>query len=366
MSQSHCPSTDPGRHQGPLKTKLPLEGGRPICDHDATVRDHKVNRSSCQRGAVHAVTLVRPRSRAQETSEREVIALLLVVLPGGATVMEQLSMFGSADDAPAAKPGDDRPRRLRVLITVKAAPNPSERYGETVCVAGFNAAPDSPGWVRLYPINFRELGVDESFKKYDIVEVDAVPARQDLRHESWRPRMNTLRVTDRLENWKARKPWLDPFIEGSMCSLYQNCKHSAAAKSLALVRPRKVIGLKVERHPGWTSDQRRKIDQYITQEQLFQERDRTPLEAPRFQARYHYLCHAEACKGHEQGLLDWEFVAFQRHHLRHLDDEAAIVRLREQFFDMMCAHKRLPAFYVGNQAKRAHVFSVLGVYYPER
>jgi hypothetical protein len=44
------------------------------------------------------------------------------------------------------------------MITVKAAPNPSEQYGETVCVAGLQASVESPGWVRLYPINFRELG----------------------------------------------------------------------------------------------------------------------------------------------------------------------------------------------------------------
>jgi hypothetical protein len=279
--------------------------------------------------------------------------------------MEQLSMFGTADDDPAPKPGDDRPQRLRVLITVKAAPNPSDRYGETVCVAGFNTAPDSPGWVRLYPINFRELGVQESFKKYDVVEVDAVPARQDPRHESWRPRMNTLRVTGHLKDWKARKPWLEPFVEGSMCSLFQNCKRSASAKSLALVRPRKVLSLDIEQHPGWTPDQQNKIDQYVTQEQLFQERDRTPLEAPRFQARYRYLCQESNCNGHRQGVLDWEFVALQRR-LRDLDDELAMQQLRSRFFDMMCAGKRAPAFYVGNQAKRAHVFSVLGVYYPER
>ncbi len=80
----------------------------------------------------------------------------------------------------------------RVLITVKAAPNPSDKYGETVCVAGINADPMKPGWVRLYPINFRELGTDESFKKYDIATVNAKPARRDPRRESWKPVMQTM------------------------------------------------------------------------------------------------------------------------------------------------------------------------------
>ena len=110
--------------------------------------------------------------------------------------VNQFSLFGGAEDDPAPKPIHDGTRRLRVLITVKAAPNPSEKYGETVCVAGYNMDIEAPGWIRLYPINFRELTPCESFKKYDVVEVDAVPARQDPRSESWRPRMNTLQVVD--------------------------------------------------------------------------------------------------------------------------------------------------------------------------
>src|ERR1039457_4035592 len=106
--------------------------------------------------------------------------------------MDELSLFAPDAAWAPAKPASDQPVRLRVLITVKAAPNPSERYGETVCVAGIRLDPESSGWVRLYPINFRELDDDSSFKKYDIVSVDARPSRGDPRGESWRPQMTTL------------------------------------------------------------------------------------------------------------------------------------------------------------------------------
>lgn len=59
-------------------------------------------------------------------------------------------------------------------------------------------------------------------------------------------------------------------------------------------------------------------------------------------------------------------MALQRNQLAHLDDAAAINAIRAKYLEMMCAPHRAPAFYVGNQAKRAHVFSVLGVYYPTR
>jgi hypothetical protein len=46
-------------------------------------------------------------------------------------------------------------------------------------------------------------------------------------------------------------------------------------------------------------------------------------------------------------------------------DDAEVQReLQAKFLTMMCSPKRDVAFYVGNQAKRVHVFSVLGVYYP--
>jgi hypothetical protein len=49
--------------------------------------------------------------------------------------VSQGSLFGP-EAAPVAKAVDDAWRRMKVLVTVKAAPNPSAAYGETVCVAG--------------------------------------------------------------------------------------------------------------------------------------------------------------------------------------------------------------------------------------
>jgi hypothetical protein len=44
---------------------------------------------------------------------------------------------------------------MRLLVTVKAYPQPSKRYGETVCVAGVRIDTDIPSWVRLYPVAYR-------------------------------------------------------------------------------------------------------------------------------------------------------------------------------------------------------------------
>jgi hypothetical protein len=170
-----------------------------------------------------------------------------------------------------------------------------------------------------------------------------------------------------LDPWRPRQSVLAPAVEGSMCRLIAGARTSSVrAKSLALIAPRVVEGLDIALHPGWTRDQQAKIDQYVLQERLGDERDRTPLQAPRFQAWYRYRCAESGCSGHRQGVLDWELVALQRQRLAHLDDAAAEIAIRQKFLSMMCAPHRAPAFYVGNQAKRANVFSVLGVYYPKR
>lgn len=279
--------------------------------------------------------------------------------------MDQLSLFGPVEEGPPGKPASDAPVRLRVLITVKAAPNPSERYGETVCVAGLSADVARPGWIRLYPVNFRELASNDRFRKYDIVTVTAKPARQDHRRESWRPVIDTMTTEDHLPPWKRRRNLLDPWTELSMCRLNRDARTRSDARSLALVRPSEVLGLDIERHPGWTPAEQQKIDAYVGQLDLFDDRDRTPLEPPRFRAAYRYRCREPGCAGHRQGVIDWELVALQRTLARQTDTELRNA-IEAKFLAEMCAPSRDVAFYVGNQAKRAHVFSVLGVYWPPR
>ncbi|WP_218061766.1 hypothetical protein [Planobispora rosea] len=124
---------------------------------------------------------------------------------------------------------------MKALITVKAAPNPSEAYGETVCVAALRLDLDHPGWIRLYPINFRELDGGSQFRKYDVVSLEAKPSPSDPRAESRRPRS-------------------DSFVE--------------------------ILSLDIEPHPGWTHAEQRKIEQYVQQLGLFDAAPRTALQAP--------------------------------------------------------------------------------------
>lgn len=277
----------------------------------------------------------------------------------------QDSLFTLGDGQIHRPQRDRRPRRLRVMITVTAAPNPSSGYGETVCVAGLEVGVAATNWVRLYPVNLRHLVSEERFRKYDIVEVDASPATMESRLESWKPDMSSLRVVSRQNYSWGRRSWIDPVVSPSMCALQGAVESDKTAPSLALIRPLTIHGLDLEQHPGWNAEEQRKIDAYVNQYDLFDATEKVPLEAPRFKGWYRYTCGEQTCRGHRQGVLDWEFVAYQRR-LRNLTDECTVQRLRERFFGMVCDARKDTCFYVGNQAKRRQTFSVIGMYYPPK
>lgn len=267
-------------------------------------------------------------------------------------------LFGGPTELPG--PDERAPSTLRVLITVKAAPNPSAQYGETVCVAGLRVDPGHEGWVRLYPINFRFLEEDLKFKKYDVIEVDAKPSRNDNRRESWNPAMNSLRFATHLDGWPRRMKQLSPFSGDTMCALQRRANDGGA--SLGLVRAQQVHALTVKEHPGWTPEDQAKIDAYVNQIELFDDHPKTALEAPRFTVHYHWTCPEPGCDGHRQQLLDWECPALQRR--LPADPEAAKAGLRRRWFDEICRAENDVFFYVGNQAKRRQTFSILGAAYP--
>ena len=250
-------------------------------------------------------------------------------------------------------------------MTVKAAPNPSAHYGETVCVAGVSL--DAVGhldWVRLYPINFRVLEDSVQFRKYSIVEVDCVAAVQDQRVESWRPRIESMVETGFLRDWGSRREWVEPLMSKDMCGLWRAAARDSSSASLGLIRPREIADFIVTPHPGWSAEEQAKIDGYVSQLELFPSGDRTPLEAPAFRGHFHWTCWADGCRGHKMELIDWEFVAHQRN-LRSSSPDEAVRALRRRWLEEVCGPDRAPAFFVGNQAKRHQTFSILGVWWPK-
>jgi hypothetical protein len=140
-----------------------------------------------------------------------------------------------------------RSERARVLITVKASPEPSKSYGDTVCVAGVRLNEDGSGsWVRIYPVAFRHLDTDQQFKKFEVIEVDLVRSTKDARAESFRPNWDTLSRQKKGGDFKtypmdARGLILNQLIGPTTCELRAGVEADLNAQSLGLgVRNEKV------------------------------------------------------------------------------------------------------------------------------
>lgn len=263
-----------------------------------------------------------------------------------------------------------RSERAKVLITVKATPQPSETYGDTVCVAGIRLDTHTQQWIRLYPIAFRYLDGDAQFSKYDVIELDVRRRDADTRSESYSPEEGSWSKVGHVKGWKARHEIVGAMPATTTCQLSRDAAANPSAVSLGLVYPHELIGLDFEPHPPWTPDQVRKMQTRIAKEEsalIPSGAVPTLLKAPRFKVKYRYRCGDASCNSHVGRILDWELTALQNRFANESDDRLQQI-VREKFEMMMFNPKRLTGLFMGNfeLAARRAKFSPLGVYYPER
>ncbi len=132
-----------------------------------------------------------------------------------------------------------RPETRRVLITVKTYPNPSKKYGETVCCAGIDL--DTLQWLRLYPVPFRDLDGSRKFRKYTIISVRCRKSPDDHRVESYKIDMDSIELISHLDTergrWERRKRIVLPTVSPSLCSILAETENN---KSLGVFKPRDV------------------------------------------------------------------------------------------------------------------------------
>src|SRR5262249_54888812 len=119
------------------------------------------------------------------------------------------------------------PLECRATILVKALPQPSKRYGETVCCAG--VTPHGQ-WKRFYPIRFRHLSGDSSFSRWDQVRVRYSKPRRDKREESCHVHEDSIEILGELPRVE-RARFLNPLLLPSVAEAARR------GHSLALIRP---------------------------------------------------------------------------------------------------------------------------------
>ena len=67
--------------------------------------------------------------------------------------------------------------KKRVLVTVKAYPERSRKYGPVVCIMGLT---EEGEWIRLYPLTLDVFSGKDKLRKYDWIEVECKKAEEKL------------------------------------------------------------------------------------------------------------------------------------------------------------------------------------------
>lgn len=236
-------------------------------------------------------------------------------------------------------------RAARVAILVKALPQPSKRYGETVCCAGITIGRELK---RLFPIRFRHLEGSHSFSRWDWVDFRFDLPTHDRRPESCHVHEESIVVGGKVPT-KERSHLLNPVVVGS-------AKEAAAkGKSLALIRPAKSRFIYKEKDKAEISEERDAYRNAARQGSLFDKR-LAEMEPSPFMFRFRF---EDQSGRHDYECGDWEVNAMFWREAKRTSADRALLWMDQTFNEEY--PKRGMIFAIGNQAKRPQTWQLLGV-----
>lgn len=249
---------------------------------------------------------------------------------------------------------------IEAMITVKAYPRPSKKYGESVCIAAVRTDQGAPEFCRLYPVDFRGLPPSKQFHKYQVIQCLVTQPREDTRRESLCPLRESIEVIDSIRSWGERWRLLEPLMVESLCELQERQRRDAT--SLGLFKPGEIIDFTSSpTEDEWDEGQTAALQQGT----LLPTRPRRPLERIPYRFAYRFRCANASCRGHDIQLIDWEVCELYRKlGDRPLDERLDL--LRAKWLEELCAPDRDTYFFAGNMAKRPWQFQLLGVVWPRR
>lgn len=233
----------------------------------------------------------------------------------------------------------------RAVILVKALPQPSKRYGETVCCAGVTA---DRRWKRLFPIRFRHLRGESSFSRWDWVDFKHHRPTADQREESCHVHEESIQTSGSLKP-AERSRLLEPLIVGS--------GHDAArlGQSLALIRPKNPRFISKRKSSAIIEAERDAYERAARQMGMF-DAALDVIDPSPFQFRFTF---EDAQGKHMYTCGDWETHAMFWRLRRQVGEAAALAKMSEVYNEQYPASGM--AFAIGNQAKRPQVWQLLGV-----
>lgn len=262
----------------------------------------------------------------------------------------------------------------RVLITVKTYPLPSRSYTELVCTAGLL---DGERWVRMYPIPFRFLQDQKQYPKYSWVEMNLVRNKKDFRPESYSPKLGVdepIKVFEKIRTanqWAARKSYVLKEVFTSMSNLISLAKDPNHRKSLATLKPSRIVDFIVEEDEReWKKEWRDQLKQFNMFELPTDQGHKKLVKKLPYKFSYRFFSDGDK-EPRKMMIEDWEIGALFWKCLYRADgdEQVALNMVRQKYLDEF-AEKELYLF-VGTTLKfhamsAPNPFVIIGVFYPPK
>jgi hypothetical protein len=159
----------------------------------------------------------------------------------------------------------------RIYILVKTYPTISKQYSELVCTAGIL---ETGEWIRLYPIPFRKLEIDQKYPKYSWIEAKVQRNSKDSRPESFRPDIDAIHIIEpRPKKGEGDSRGEIIFKSTRVFTSIKELtdKSDRKTRSLAIFKPTDLLDLKVEAVArDWDPDKLAILKGLAQQQNLFQ------------------------------------------------------------------------------------------------
>lgn len=251
------------------------------------------------------------------------------------------------------------PEQKRVLITVRTYPTPAKKGVEVSCTAGVT---DTGEWIRLYPVPYRTMPLDQRFRKYQWVDLRVTRA-SDPRPESYTPDIDSISIVRQApssNNWAERKSTVYRLRSHCLCCLEEE-RNKHGFPTLGLFKPLVIQRLVIEPDdPEWSEEQLARLSQLS----LLNHNPAQKLEKIPFKFKYEFRCDDGDCGGHSISCTDWEMAESYRKWRRNYG--ASWEQKFRNRYEMEMIQKNDTHFYVGTLRGHPATWLIVGLFYPRK
>ena len=209
-----------------------------------------------------------------------------------------------------------------------------------VCTAGVL---EDGSWIRLYPIPFRKLEINQKYPKYAWIQVEVERNTKDFRTETYRPiNLEKIIVEPRSPkaDWEQRRKIIfkNPKIYTNLNELIAQAKSKSNPISLAIFKPAKILDFKADpTSREWDLKKLNNLNALSQQLNLFQTPEEPEEEfkiVPKVPYKFSYTFEDTSGKQSTLMIEDWEigmlyFNCLKKHH----EESIAVSKVKEKYFD---------------------------------